>query len=448
MESRKMNEEPNKDGFEGVLGFIRKNVRYFSAGVLFIILVLVLVKFAGPGRGTPVENDQQTEAADAQQEETEVPYQVDAYPAVNALVTQYYNAYATGDLGAVSCLAMPLSENEQSYITLFSQYVEGYQNIKCYTKKGLDDNSYLVSVALEIKFAGVDTVAPGLDFFYIRTNGEGGLYIDNLYSQYNLKNQENALDTSVQSLIQKFENEQDVIALQKEVQERYNTAVAADANLSTMITATIPNALKELETVAAQNPPAGTEAPPEQPAGTEAPSEAPAGTEAPAQEGQPEAPAQPADTEQPQTPPEQAPTGETLVALERVNVRASADTSAEKLGNIEMGEKVTRTGTEGDWSIIDFNGGKGYVKSEYLGAEGSQTAGGGGESGGGGSLSEGTVITLKDSVNVRASMSETAEKVGTAFSGEKVTVVMSYAEGWTKVNWNGTIGYIKTSLLQ
>ncbi len=239
-----------------------------------------------------------------------------------------------------------------------------------------------------------------------------------------------------------------MIALQKEVQERYNTAVAADANLSTMITATIPNALKELETVAAQNPPAGTEAPPEQPAGTEAPSEAPAGTEAPAQEGQPEAPAQPADTEQPQTPPEQAPTGETLVALERVNVRASADTSAEKLGNIEMGEKVTRTGTEGDWSIIDFNGGKGYVKSEYLGAEGSQTAGGGGESGGGGSLSEGTVITLKDSVNVRASMSETAEKVGTAFSGEKVTVVMSYAEGWTKVNWNGTIGYIKTSLLQ
>ncbi len=58
------------------------------------------------------------------------------------------------------------------------------------------------------------------------------------------------------------------------------------------------------------------------------------------------------------------------------------------------------------------------------------------------------MITLKDSVNVRASMSETAEKVGTAFSGEKVTVVMSYAEGWTKVNWNGTIGYIKTSLLQ
>lgn len=45
-------------------------------------------------------------------------------------------------------------------------------------------------------------------------------------------------------------------------------------------------------------------------------------------------------------------------------------------------------------------------------------------------------------------MNETADKVGTAFSGEKVTVVMSYAEGWTKVNWNGQSGYIKTEFLK
>ena len=31
---------------------------------------------------------------------------------------------------------------------------------------------------------------------------------------------------------------------------------------------------------------------------------------------------------------------------------------------------------------------------------------------------------------------------------DRVTVVMSYAEGWTKVKWNGETGYIKTSLLQ
>ena len=51
-------------------------------------------------------------------------------------------------------------------------------------------------------------------------------------------------------------------------------------------------------------------------------------------------------------------------------------------------------------------------------------------------------------INVDDCMSETSEKIGTVYSGEKVTVVMSYAEGWTKVTWNGKIGYIKTSLLQ
>ena len=52
---------------------------------------------------------------------------------------------------------------------------------------------YLVSVSMEIKFTGVDTTAPGLDFFYVRTNDDGTLYIDNLYSQYNLANQELSL---------------------------------------------------------------------------------------------------------------------------------------------------------------------------------------------------------------------------------------------------------------
>ena len=55
---------------------------------------------------------------------------------------------------------------------------------------------------------------------------------------------------------------------------------------------------------------------------------------------------------------------------------------------------------------------------------------------------------LENTTNIRSGMSEDSGKVGTAYAGEKVTVVMSYAEGWTKVKWNGETGYIKTSLLQ
>lgn len=441
MEIQKNNqEEPKKDGFDGILGFVKKNMRYLSAAALFVVLVLVLVRFTGTGKGTQEPQDEQIQTENSAQEPRELEaYQVDAYPAVNALVIQYYNAYASGDLGALSCLAIPISENEQSYVTLFSQYVESYQNIKCYTKPGLEDNSYLVSVMVDVKFTGVDTVAPGLDFFYVRTNAEGGLYIDNLYSQYNLANHENALDNDVQSLINTFENAEDFLALQKEVQERYDTALGADENLTTMISTTIPAAISEGMAVAAENNSESAE----QPQGTETPQEGSEPSEQPADDGQ-TAPEQTPDDGQ--SAPEQ--TGETLYARERVNVRAGADTSTEKLGNVEMGEKVNRTGTEGEWSIIDFNGGKGYVKSEYLTADASEAEPPAEQSSSGGALSEGSVVTLKDSVNVRSSMGETAPKIGTAFAGEKVTVVMSYAEGWTKVNWNGQTGYIKTSLLQ
>ena len=112
-----------------------------------------------------------------------------------------------------------------------------------------------------------------------------------------------------------------------------------------------------------------------------------------------------------------------------------------------MGQAVTRIGTEGEWSKIEYNGGTGYVKSEFLDT---QASGGQAEQPSdntGAALAEGKVITINDTVNVRASMSETSEKIGSVYPGEKVTVIMSYAEGWTKVSWNGKTGYIKTDLL-
>lgn len=45
-------------------------------------------------------------------------------------------------------------------------------------------------------------------------------------------------------------------------------------------------------------------------------------------------------------------------------------------------------------------------------------------------------------------MSEDASKVAVAYQGEKVTIVQEYADGWTKVKYDGKEGYIKTSLLK
>lgn len=419
MEFSKLKDIFSKKTAQKALDFVKKHVRYFSAGALFVVLVLILVFGTEPKSSD--ETVPETSETGTQIVET---YKVDAVQEVNELIQQYYTAYVSGDVGTLSALAVPLSENEQSYIAMFSQYVEEYQNVKCYTKSGLDAGSYLVSVTMELKFAGVDTVAPGMDFFYVRTDENGSLIIDNLYSTYNRSYKEIAGDTNVQLRIEDFENEEDVTALQREVQGRYDAAISSDENLSNMILSTIPNAVREWRTaVVAQN--------------AEQPTES-------VEETTEEQPTE--SVEEPPTPPEQPEqpaTTETMITTDKVNVRAAADTSAAKLGTVGKGQTVTRTGTEGDWSIIDYNGTTGYIKSEYLtasgGAEANETAD---------PIAEGTVVTLQKTVNVRSSMSETADKVGTAYAGEKVTVVMSYAEGWTKVNWNSKTGYIKTSLLQ
>ena len=48
----------------------------------------------------------------------------------------YYAAYAGGDTDSLEMIAQPLSDNEKSYITTFSEYYEDYQNITCYSTKG------------------------------------------------------------------------------------------------------------------------------------------------------------------------------------------------------------------------------------------------------------------------------------------------------------------------
>ena len=184
------------NGFDAgaFLELVKKYRRYIAAGVLFIAMVIVLVKCTGSQKTPtePVQDEQTTDQADLAEE-----FQVDAVPEINTLVADYYKAYQEGDIDALETLAQPISDTEKSYIKLFSEYVESYDNLKCYTKSGLGEGEYVVSVYLEMKFKGVETTAPGLDFFYVRTDETGKPYIDNAYSQFNQSNMENSTQADV-----------------------------------------------------------------------------------------------------------------------------------------------------------------------------------------------------------------------------------------------------------
>ncbi len=142
----------------------------------------------------------------------------------------------------------------------------------------------------------------------------------------------------------------------------------------------------------------------------------------------------------------------TAYAMDGINMRKGPSTDDDIVTQIVLGSELKiYPDTEKDgWVKASFNGKKGYVKREFVttkkdkvpsSAEVEQNKPAK-------ALPEGAEITLTDTVNVRVSMSETAEKVGVAAPGDVVKVIMSYAEGWTKVEWNGQTGYMKTDLIQ
>ncbi|MDO4620856.1 MAG: polysaccharide deacetylase family protein [Lachnospiraceae bacterium] len=59
----------------------------------------------------------------------------------------------------------------------------------------------------------------------------------------------------------------------------------------------------------------------------------------------------------------------TLYATTTVNVRGAANTEGEKLGQLISGQEVTKTGEEGEWTQIDYNGQTAFVKTEFLSTE-------------------------------------------------------------------------------
>ena len=110
---------------------------------------------------------------------------------------------------------------------------------------------------------------------------------------------------------------------------------------------------------------------------------------------------------------------------------------------------MTCYAVENGWAKIDYNGTKAYVKADYLqDATTDASASADNDSDETSSDESGKEITLSNTVNVRESMSETASKVAVAYAGESLTVIRDFAEGWSKVNYNGKEGYCKTEFLK
>ena len=395
--------------------FIIGHYQYFAAGVLFICLIIVLA-LSGRGREKSSQEGEssqtgetQTEAAATEVEIPDVALETDAYPAVCELMSQYLKAVESGDSESIKNMVLTLDEKQQIRIEKKAEYIESIDNLVCYTKPGPEENSYVVFEYNEIKYKNIDTAAPSLNSFLVKTREDGTLYIYN-----------DDISEAESSYLKGISEQQDVNELLEEVDKKYSTAIGSDENLARFMEA-LPTALDSA---------VSTEL-------AERESQKEAGTEGGSSAANVEA-----------------------KVKETINVRGSASTEGEKLGQLMGGDTITVVANlDNGWSQIDFQGQEAYVKTEFLemsespaqaaadqestettdtAAETTDTA-----AEAAGSESVAGKIKIKERVRIRKSPSTDGEQLGSADGGAEFEYY-SESDGWTKINYNGQTAYVKS----
>lgn len=419
------------------LEFFQKNKKQTLIGggvaVVIIAAAVSIGIFAGRGAKPASAGDAQIgtqavsgeTAANTETEKTDiVPLEENAVPEVNELLQQYYQAAADGDMDTLNRLVNTYDEDTQIYLEKMSGHIEYYQNVACYTKPGPVDGSYIVYAYYEVKFKDLDTAVPGISPYLVYPKEDGSLYI-----------YEGDVDESVNAYVEEVSAQDDVIDLMNRVQVVFNEAVMQDDNLNNYLAqlkedlqVEVGEALGEAESRTQ-----------EETADAEETSEAPA-------KG-----------------------GGKVRATDVVNVRASDSEQAERIGKVAVGDVMPLLEEKANgWSKVEYDGKEGYIKSEFLesvdensekgenpdadgaeeGAAEESSSEASQNSASGSELPATGKIKVAETVNIRKSCSETADKVGTVFPGETLEIVMQQADGWTRVKYNGQTGYVKTEVLK
>lgn len=92
---------------------------------------------------------------------------------INQLIQNYLDASLACDEEALGKVVADVENVDMSELEAKKKLVEEYQNVECYTLDGTEEGDYLVYVYSELKFAGVDTAAPGLMRLYVTTDENG-----------------------------------------------------------------------------------------------------------------------------------------------------------------------------------------------------------------------------------------------------------------------------------
>ncbi len=407
-------------------GLIRENKKLTIIIIVFVALVAATILLGNLiGKNTKSKEAAAIEENTTEEGTIEVPVEPleeDAYPEINTLVKKYYQAMADGDIATLKSIKNTMDEKEQIKIQKKSEFIENFQTVKCYTKKGPVKDSFVVYAYYEVKLKDYDSLAPGLNTLYICKNEEGNYYINDGEQNEDIINYCKAVSA-----------QDDVIDLFNSVQVKYNDLKTTDEKLSAFL-----DELPDLLTAAVGEELAKMEA----------------STQETTQETTEEATTQEATEETTQE------TIKKVKATDVVNVRSSDSETADKLGKAQKDDVFTLLEEkENGWSKIEFEGKEAFIKTEFLTVVSEETVQDQEENDAedsdndadskdaDASPTSGTA-TVKTTVNVREKASETADKLGVCYQGDQLEIVMKQADGWTKVKYKKQTGYVKSEYLE
>lgn len=385
-----------------------------------------------------VETTEEVNISGTPIEVPEVPLEQDAVPEINELFSAYYTAMVEGDTATMDRLVDKLDATEILKAEETSKYIESYPVLEVYTKTGPKEGTYIAYVYNEVKFYDYDKPIPGMRAYYVCIDENGDYYL----------NEDGEEDQNVLNYIRELTLQDDVIDLNNRVAVAYNNMVAEDdelvdfiVDLNAEIDKNVGEALARAEGSVSLEADAGSET-----------------------EGEP------TTADESEEPEETASTEPTTIvtrvrAIDVVNIRKSDSETADKLGKAAVGDEFTLLEEKGNgWSKISYEGGEAYIKSQFLEPVETMQADASDdnneedepdtttqtttqEDNNSAPASTGTV-TVKENVRIRASASENGEKLGTAYVGEKLELVMKQADGWTKIKYNGKTAYVKSDFVE
>lgn len=390
---------------------IKHNKVVLPAVVVVAVAITVSVSLSLSNRHK--EAQQEAEIASAASDtatETateEVPLVDNEEGAIYTLIATYYNAMATGDEETLRSVCDEISDKDMYRYVELSQYIDYYPTLEIYTKTGPEEGSVIAYVYYKISFVGHEEEVPGYQALYICTNDQGGMYI---------KRGENSEE--VNEYIKTVSTQDDVVEFNNKITVEYNELMVDH-----------PEVLQYISELDSQVSIAVGEKLANQVAGETQIAEA--GTEEGSTDGQD---TQTENGEQ-QEAEDQGP--QYVTTTTTVNVRSSDSEQADKLGKVSGGTKLqVLEQRPNGWTKVDYEGKEGYIKTEFLqlaeSAAGAETIG---------------TVTATTNINVRASASETADRLGVLSGGDSAELVGTEGD-WSKIKYNGQIGYVKSEYVQ